>query len=90
MLLGESATPEDVAAIRAALEASDLGGVIHLRTMHLGPEDVLVAAKVAFPGDMTVAKVAARVDAAEERIRAAVPAARLIYIETGVRRKESP
>lgn len=90
MLLGESATPEDVALIRASLAASGLGEVIHLRTMHLGPEDVLVAAKVAFPGDMPVAKVAARVDAAEERIRAAVPAARLIYIETGVRRKEAP
>ena len=90
MLLGESATPEDVALIRASLAASGLGEVIHLRTMHLGPEDVLVAAKVAFPGDMPVAKVAALVDAAEERVRAAVPAARLIYIETGVRRKEAP
>lgn len=89
MLLGESATPEDVTRIRAALEASDLGGIIHLRTMHLGPEDVLVVAKVAFPGETTVDTVAALVDAAEERIRAAVPAARLIYIETGVRRKES-
>jgi len=88
MLMGESATPEDIHRIRRALEDSDLGGVIHLRTMHLGPEDVLVAAKVAFPGTMTVAKVGALVDAAEERIRAAVPAARLIYIETGVQREE--
>lgn len=90
MLLGESATPEDVRRIRAALETSDVGGVIHLRTMHLGPDDVLVAAKVAFPGETSVDTVAALVDAAEERIRAAVPAARLIYIETGVRRKDSP
>jgi cation diffusion facilitator family transporter len=90
MLLGESATPEDVRRIRAALETSDFGGVIHLRTMHLGPDDVLVAAKVAFPGETSVDTVAALVDAAEERIRAAVPAARLIYIETGVRRKDSP
>ncbi len=90
MLLGESATPEDVRRIRAALETSDLGGVIHLRTLHLGPDDVLVAAKVAFPGDTSVDTVAALVDAAEERIRAAVPAARFIYIETGVRRKETP
>jgi cation diffusion facilitator family transporter len=90
MLLGESATPEDVALIRSALVASNLGNVIHLRTMHLGPEDVLVAAKVAFPGDTSVETVAALVDAAEERIRAAVPAARLIYIETGVPRKDYP
>jgi cation diffusion facilitator family transporter len=90
MLLGESATPEDVALIRSALVASNLGNVIHLRTMHLGPEDVLVAAKVAFPGDTSVETVAALVDAAEERIRAAVTAARLIYIETGVPRKDYP
>ncbi|HEX7589762.1 MAG TPA: cation diffusion facilitator family transporter, partial [Demequinaceae bacterium] len=90
MLLGESATPEDVRRIRAALETPDLGGVIHLRTMHLGPDDVLVAAKVAFPGETSVDTVAALVDAAEARIRAAVPAARLIYIETGVQRRDSP
>jgi cation diffusion facilitator family transporter len=87
MLLGESATPEDVASIRESLAGAGLGEVIHLRTMHLGPEEVLVAAKVAFPLDMPVAKVAALVDAAEDNIRAAVPAARLIYIETGVPRK---
>jgi len=88
MLMGESATPEDVRRIRTALARSDLGEIIHLRTMHLGPDDVLVAAKVAFPGSTTVAASAAMIDAAEARIREAVPAARLIYIETGVERKE--
>lgn len=90
MLMGESATPEDVRRIRAALAQSELGEIIHLRTMHLGPDDVLVTAKVAFPGTFSVAKSAELIDAAEERIRAAVPAARLVYIETGVRRKEVP
>ena len=88
MLMGESATPEDVASIRAALAGAGLGEIVHLRTMHLGPEDVLVTAKVAFPLDTSVSKVAALVNAAEDRIREAVPAARLIYIETGVPRKE--
>ena len=86
MLMGESATPEDVRAIRAALAASDLGDVIHLRTMHLGPDDVLVAAKVAFAAELTALQVAEMVDQAEARIRAAVPAARLIYLEPDVRR----
>ena len=86
MLMGESATPEDVAAIRAALAASDLPDVIHMRTMHLGPEDVLVAAKVGVAGELTAHQVAELVDGAEERIRSAVPAARLIYLETDVRR----
>jgi len=86
MLMGESATPEDVRAIRAALEASDLGDVIHLRTMHLGPDDVLVAAKVGVPAEMTAHDVGLLMDDAEARIRAAVPAARLIYLEPDVRR----
>ncbi len=88
MLMGESATPEDVASIRVALEESELGDVIHMRTMHLGPEDVLVAAKVGVAGDLSAQQVADLVDGAEERIRAAVPAARLIYLETDVRRAE--
>lgn len=86
MLMGESATPEDVEAIRSALAESELGDVIHLRTMHLGPDDVLVAGKVGVVGDLTAQQVADMVDRAEERIRAAVPAARLIYLETDVRR----
>lgn len=88
MLMGESATPEDVASIRAALAASELGDVIHLRTMHLGPDDVLVAAKVGVPASFSAQQVAHLVDGAEARIRAAVPAARLIYLEPDVRRTE--
>ncbi len=89
MLIGESATPEDIARIRAAFAASSLGDVIHLRTMHLGPDDVLVAAKVAARGSTPLAQVAKAVDEAEAKIREAVPAARLIYIETDVRREDA-
>lgn len=89
MLMGESATPEDVAMIRKALVDSELGDVIHLRTMHLGPDDVLVAGKVGVRADFTAQQVADLVDGAEERIRAAVPAARLIFLETDVRRAET-
>jgi len=87
MLIGESATDEDREAIRASFASSGLGELIHLRTMHLGPDDLLVAAKVAMPGATTVTQAAALVDEAEVRIRDAVPAARLIYIETGEERK---
>lgn len=89
MLMGESATTEDVRAIRAALAASDLGDVIHLRTMHLGPDDVLVAAKVGVPREMPAHDVGRLVDDAEARIRAAVPAARLIYLEPDVRHEDA-
>jgi cation diffusion facilitator family transporter len=88
MLMGESASPEDVAAITTALAASRLGDVIHLRTMHLGPEDVLVAAKVALPGTTTVRDSARLVDEAEQAIRERVPAAKRIYLEVDVRREK--
>lgn len=90
MLMGESATAEDLEAIRASFANSGLGEPIHLRTMHLGPDDLLVAAKVAVPGSTTVTQAAALVDEAEARIRSAVPAARLIYIETGEEREGIP
>ena len=86
LLLGESATAENVAAIREAFAASDLGDIIHLRTMHLGPDDVLVAAKAGVVPGSTIEEIAQHVDEAERRIRAAVPAARLIFIEPDLRR----
>lgn len=86
MLLGEAVTKEDLAAIEAAFAASDLTDVIHMRTMHLGPEDVLVAAKVGVRPEVTLADVAADINDAEQRIRAAVPYARLIFIEPDLRR----
>jgi divalent metal cation (Fe/Co/Zn/Cd) transporter len=55
--------------------------VIHLRTLHVGPEELLVAAKIAVTHDDTAAEVAKGIDAAERRIRAAVPMARHIYLE---------
>ncbi|WP_084074001.1 cation diffusion facilitator family transporter [Demequina sp. NBRC 110052] len=88
MLLGESATPEDIAKIRAGLAEAGFTDVIHLRTMHLGPDDVLVTAKVGAGADETLAEISRRTDDAEQRIRAAVPAARLIFIEPDVRHDE--
>jgi cation diffusion facilitator family transporter len=87
MLMGESASPEDLERVRAALARSNLGDVVHLRTMHLGPDDLLVAAKVALPSTMPLKEAVALVDQAEARIRAAVPVARLIYLEIGTQRK---
>ena len=86
MLLGESATPEDLAKIRAALASEGFGDIIHLRTVHLGPEDILLTAKVAAAPGVTVAEHSVRADAAEAAVRAAVPAVRLIYLEPDVRR----
>jgi cation diffusion facilitator family transporter len=86
MLLGEAAAPADLAAVRSALIGDGVESVIHLRTLHLGPDELLVAAKIEVPAASTAADVAAAIDAAERRVRAAVPIARLIYLEPDLRR----
>jgi len=58
--------------------------VIHLRTSHVGPESLLVTAKIAVPGTLTVATLAAGIDAAEKRVREAVPIAETIYLEPDI------
>ena len=74
-----------VAAIREALLGSGVISVIHLRTLHVGPEELLVAAKVEVPAAETAEDVAHAIDAAEDRVRAAVPIATLIYLEPDLR-----
>ena len=56
-------------------------GLKPLRTQYLGPEEMLVAAKIAMPADCELRTVAEVINAAEARVRAAVPAARVIYLE---------
>jgi cation diffusion facilitator family transporter len=87
LLIGEAAEPAEVARIRTALlDGGDFGRVIHLRTMHLGPDELLVAAKVATPHGVTSDVLSQRIDDAEERVRAVVPTAKLIYLEPDVDR----
>jgi hypothetical protein len=85
LLLGESASAEMSASIVAALEDGPDGfRVIHMRTSHVGPDSLLVAAKVAVPGTLTAAVLASRIDAAEKRVREAVPIAETIYLEPDI------
>jgi cation diffusion facilitator family transporter len=87
LLIGESAGTETQAKIVAALEdGPELLRVIHLRTVHIGPDSLLVAAKVAVRETDSAAQVAAGIDAAERRVRAAVPIATTIYLEPDVYR----
>lgn len=85
LLLGESATKADVAKIEAAI-ASDGTRVIHLRTMHLGPDELLVGAKISVARGASGAEIARSIDDAEARIRGAVPTARVIYLEPDIQR----
>ncbi|GGY60159.1 cation diffusion facilitator family transporter [Streptomyces tanashiensis] len=85
LLLGESAGVEDVKKIEAAVvDGETVTRLIHMRTLHLGPEELLVAAKIAVQHDETATEVAHAINAAEERIRAAVPIARVIYLEPDI------
>src|SRR5215469_6723290 len=82
LLIGESASADVERAIVAALEdGAEVERVIHLRTLHMGPESLLVAAKIAVRPCDLAETVAAGIDAAERRVRAAVPIARMIYLE---------
>lgn len=90
LLLGEAAGPEVVARIREAVVDGDtVSRVIHMRTLHLGPEELLVAAKVAVQHDDTATEIARAIDAAEARIREAEPIARVIYLEPDIYREPS-
>ncbi|MFF9816300.1 cation diffusion facilitator family transporter [Streptomyces sp. NPDC014006] len=85
LLLGEAAGTEEIKKIEAAIVDGDtVTRIIHMRTLHLGPEELLVAAKIAVQHDDTAAEVATAIDAAEARIRAAVPIARVIYLEPDI------
>jgi len=85
LLIGESASKSDVAAIEAAIQ-EDGTRIIHLKTLHLGPEELLVAAKFSVPEGASGASIAQAIDEAEVRIRTAVPAARVIYLEPDIYR----
>ena len=90
LLIGEGATGEELGAIQAALENTEhVDRVIHLRTQYLGPEEMLVGAKIALAATNDLATVASAIDAAEAAVRAAVPAAHIIYLEPDLDRSAS-
>lgn len=90
LLIGEAALPEQVNKIHTALTGTTgVEQVIHLRTVHLGPDDLLVAAKIGVPQDTDAEDVALTIDAAEARIREALPIARIIYLEPDIYRADA-
>lgn len=85
LLVGEGANAEDAVKIRDAINGNrDVEALIHIKTLYLGPDELLVAAKVAFASKAKLVDVARSIDAVEAAIRAAVPIARVIYIEPDV------
>ncbi len=85
LLMGEGASVVDVRAIWNALDAHDgVTRVVHMKTLYLGPDELLVGAKVAFSPGIDIERVAIIIDELETAVRAAVPIARFIYIEPGI------
>jgi cation diffusion facilitator family transporter len=82
LLIGEGASPASVASIRTALvDGSSVTRVIHLKTLHIGPDELLVAAKIAMAPGLALPEVARAIDEAETRVRAVEPMARQMYLE---------
>ena len=90
LLIGESAS-RDAAATPSAPRSWPTPPVlrlIHIRTEHLGPEELLVGAKLEFRHDLTLPEVADAIDRVEVLVRADVPAARVLYIEPDISRDQ--
>lgn len=87
LLIGEGATETELRTIVTELVSGPVERVIHIRTLYLGPEELLVAAKLALTANLTVADVARAIDDAEARVRAKVSSARLIYLEPDLDRE---
>ena len=91
LLIGESASADMRSAIIAAIESSDhVDQLIHIRTEHIGPDEVLVGAKIEYASTLGADQLVAAINATEDRIRAAVPAATVIYLEPDLHRTDHP
>ncbi|OLT02978.1 cation diffusion facilitator family transporter [Pseudonocardia sp. CNS-004] len=81
LLIGEGVAPKVLDDIVSALEAGEVQRVIHIKTQYMGPDELLVAAKIALAPGLPLATVATAIDEAEARVRERVPEARSIYLE---------
>ena len=85
LLVGEGANDDDLERIEQAILAGpEAERIIHMKTLYLGPDELLIAAKLGFTADQRLLEVSAATNVIEQRIRAAVPSARAIYIEPDV------
>jgi cation diffusion facilitator family transporter len=90
LLVGEGATDAVYRTIVGVIDAAPaVEKLIHIKTLYLGPDELLVAAKLGFAGDRPLAAVAADIDSLESRIREAVPTARVIYLEPDIYRPDA-
>jgi divalent metal cation (Fe/Co/Zn/Cd) transporter len=85
LLIGEGAQPHEVAAIRKALLATNgVNAIIHMKTLYVGPEELMVAAKIGVDANVSGQEIANIIDAAESEMRKQLPVAQLIYLEPDI------
>ncbi len=85
LLVGEGAGRSDAETIKQAITSSaGVERIIHIKTLYLGPDELLVAAKIGLTGNPNLIEVKATIDAIEDRVREAVPVARVIYLEPDI------
>ena len=89
LLIGEGVSPRLANTITSSLVGGPVERVIHLRTQYLGPEELLVAAKIAVSATLPTGAIAQAIDEAEARLRAEVPEARLVYLEPDLDRSDA-
>ncbi len=91
LLIGESASADARDTIVRAIESSaHVDQLIHLRTEHIGPDEVLVGAKVEYASTLSADQLVAAINSTEDAIRAAVPSATVIYLEPDLHRSDHP
>ncbi|MGL4340076.1 MAG: cation diffusion facilitator family transporter [Rhodoglobus sp.] len=91
LLVGEGANPHDTQTIREVLRAHPgVEALIHMKTLYLGPDELLVAAKIAFASTTRLSDIASAINSVETSIRAAVPVARVIYLEPDIYTAPNP
>ena len=90
LLIGQSVAPAQRRRMIEIVEQSPgVAQLLHLRTMHLGPDSLLVAAKIDYDHSLSVEDLAAAIDRTEADLRGAVPLDAVIYIEPDIRRKRT-
>jgi len=86
LLVGESAAVEVVAAIREAIGSTEgVDAVVDLRTIHVGPDDLVVAAGIAIDPSRNASDIARAIVDAEARVRRVTPFRTVMYLEPRVR-----
>jgi cation diffusion facilitator family transporter len=87
LLIGEGAVADDTDKIHAALlQATGVNQVIHMKTLYLGPDELMLGAKIAVESTDSAATVAKAIDEAERLVRQSVPAVKVIYLEPDILR----